>query len=226
MKKFSLMLLSGALGFSGCISISTYEQAMKKCRDKSDQYEQLKAQSAALEAKNAELEHTLSEQQEEHQVLKNEISNVRNTYDELVQELKDNIAKGEVSVQETEKGLTVTMGNQILFASGKAELQPKGKQVLTQVAGIIKKATDRLIQVEGHTDNQPIASVLKARFPSNWDLSSARSSSVVRFLQDSGIDPALLVLTAYAENRPIADNVTPQGRQQNRRVEITLIPKK
>ncbi len=225
MRKILLATLVAA-GGSGCISISTYEQAMKRCRDKSDQYDQLKAQSTALEAKNAELEHRVTEQAEEQQVLKSEMSNVRNTYDELVQELKDNIAKGEVSVRETDKGLTVTMGNQILFASGKAELQARGKHVLTQVADIIKKSNERAVQVEGYSDNQPIAAALKARFPSNWDLSSARASSVVRFLEQSGVERSMLVLTAYAENKPVADNSTAEGRAQNRRVEITLIPKK
>lgn len=215
-----LLLPALFLMFSGCISISTYEQRMKTVRSQAAELEAANAKLAALQIRNTDLEKALEGKSEE-------ISNVRGTYEELVQELKDSIASGEVGVSQDEKGLTITMGNQILFASGKSDLQPKGKKVLMQVAGIIKKANDRMIQVEGHTDNQKIVGSLKSRFPSNWDLSAARSASVVRYLQEEGgIDPALLVLTAYAENQPISDNATPQGRQENRRVEIILVPKK
>lgn len=220
-KSFILVFLC----LSGCISISTYEQQMKKYRERADELEQVKAKLGAAETKNSELQSSLREQSEEREVLKSEISNVRNTYDELVQELKDDIANGAVGVKETAKGLTITMGNQILFASGKAGLQPRGKKVLMQVAGVIKKTDNRLIQVEGHTDNLPIATSLKGQFPSNWELSSARSAAVVRFLQEEGkIEPARLVLTAFSEYRPLAENGTSEGRQQNRRVEITLLP--
>lgn len=220
-------ILAILLGFSGCISIATYEKQMKKCRDKSDELEQTKTKLSNSEARNLELEKALEEKEGEHEILKSEMSSMRSTYDELVEELKDNIVSGEVGVQQNDKGLTITMGNQILFASGKSDLQPKGKKVLAQIAGVIKKSKGHLIQVEGHTDNQRIAGPLKARFPSNWDLSAARAASVVRHLQDDGkIDPSLLVLTAFAEYHPLKGNDTREGRQENRRVEITLVPKK
>ncbi len=212
------------VGLSGCVSIATHEQAMKKCRDQEEALSQLRVHATDLETKNTDLNKALYDSQTEHARLQGEMSDVRNTYDELVKQLKDNIANGEISVRQTDKGLTVAMGNEILFASGQAELQQRGKKVLMQVASIINKQTDRLVQVEGHTDNIRIAGGLKKKFPSNWDLSSARAASVVRFLQEKGlIDSSRLILMAFAENHPIADNNTPEGRQQNRRVEITLI---
>ena len=79
--------------------------------------------------------------------------------------------------------------------------------------------------VEGHTDNVPIRNALKAKFPSNWELSTARATSVVRFLQDQGgIDPSKLSATGLSYFRPVAANDTPEGREQNRRIEIVLAP--
>ncbi|MCG3205316.1 MAG: hypothetical protein KCHDKBKB_02035 [Elusimicrobia bacterium] len=221
-----IIIISVLFGLTGCISIGTHERLMKKMRDTSAELEQTQAKLIEVENKNSELRRTLEEESEEHAILQSELSNVRNTYDELIEELKDDIAKGSVGVKETEKGLTITMGNQILFSSGKATLQPHGKKVLTQISNIIKKAEERMIQVEGHTDNQRIVGSLKNQFPSNWELSSARAASVIRFLQlEGGIDPDRLILTAFSEYRPLADNSTAQGRQQNRRVEITLLTK-
>ncbi len=220
-------MLAALLAFSGCISISTHEKQMKKYRDTTAELSQTKSKLDVVEARNMELERALEEKEGDNELLKTEMSSMRSTYDELVQELKDNIVSGDIGVQRNAKGLTITMGNQILFPSGKADLQPRGKKVLGQIAGVIKKSKGHLIEVEGHTDNQRVAGALKTRFPSNWDLSAARAASVVRHLQEEGkIDPSLLVLTAYADNRPLVSNDTPKGRQENRRVEITLVPKK
>jgi len=210
----------------GCISIATHEEQMKKCREVSDHAHQLEHDLTAAQAKNTELESTVEEQEAEHEALKTELTQVRGTYDELIQQLKDDIAKGGVSVHETPQGLVITLDNQILFQSGRAELQAQGKRVLVQVADVLKHVQGHEIQVQGHTDNLKISGALKIRFPSNWELSSARAASVLRFLQDVGkIDPALLVLQAYADQKPVGDNNTVEGRHQNRRVDIVLVPK-
>jgi chemotaxis protein MotB len=82
----------------------------------------------------------------------------------------------------------------------------------------------RPVQVQGHTDDVPISGRLAERFPSNWELSAARAVNVARFLQERGVDPTLLSATGYSEYRPRAGNDTPEGRQQNRRIEILLGP--
>lgn len=207
-----------------CVSIQTYENQMKRCRDNQQRADQFQMQVTALQEKNDQLEKDLSTQSEEKQKFEGEMTDVRNTYDELVQELKDDIAKGDVDVQETGDGLTIMMGNKILFESGKASLLPKGKKVLSQIAGILLKVKGKYIQVEGHTDNLAIAPALKGAYASNWELSAVRAGSVVRTLEKAGIDPSLLILTGYGQTRPVGDNKTKDGRQQNRRVEIHLIP--
>ena len=84
---------------------------------------------------------------------------------------------------------------------------------------------DKAIRVEGHTDNVPIAPSLRVRFATNWELSTARATAVVRYLQDkAGIAPDHLIASGYGEYRPLSPNTTPEGRAQNRRIEIVLVP--
>jgi len=120
--------------------------------------------------------------------------------------------------------LTMTMVDKILFASGSAQIHKEGRAVLDKVDSILKDVKDKRIQIEGHTDNKAIVSSLKKKFPTNWELSTARATEVVKYLQEHGIDPGLLSATGYAENQPIASNDTEEGRQKNRRIEIVLLP--
>ena len=115
------------------------------------------------------------------------------TYEDLQKKLKKEIQEGQVQIKEMKDRLTVTMVDQILFPSGSAEVGKKGKAVLDKVVSILKDVKDKRIQIEGHTDNVPIVSSLKKRFPTNWELSTARATEVVRYLQENGgIDPHLL----------------------------------
>jgi len=114
--------------------------------------------------------------------------------------------------------ISFRISDEILFPSGEAELTDEGLDVLGQLVPVLQASPHR-ITVEGHTDNVPIAT---ERFPSNWELSTGRATRVVRFLQAQGIDAPRLQATGLAETRPIADNATPEGRAQNRRVELVL----
>lgn len=116
------------------------------------------------------------------------------------------------------------MVEKILFDSGSAEIKKEGKKVLDRVVEILKNVKDRQINIEGHTDNVPISPRLAQKFPTNWELSTARATNVVRYLQEKGIDPALLSATGYAEYRPVSPNDTEEGRAKNRRIEIVLVP--
>jgi chemotaxis protein MotB len=121
--------------------------------------------------------------------------------------------------------LTMTMVDKIIFPSGSAEISKAGKKVLDKVVSILKDVKDKRIQVEGHTDNVPIVSDLKNKFPTNWELSTARATEVVRYLQETGgIEPQLLSATGYASYQPVAPNETDAGRHKNRRIEIVLLP--
>ncbi|RME37313.1 MAG: chemotaxis protein MotB [Deltaproteobacteria bacterium] len=153
------------------------------------------------------------------------IAKMKNTYDALVGKLEEEIKRGEITISELQGRLTVNMVERILFDSGSAEIKPGGLKVLARVGEILRNVQDKDIMVEGHTDSVPISSRLRDRFPSNWELSSARAASVVHFLQDkAGIPGERLAIVGYGPYRPVADNDTPEGREQNRRIQIVLVP--
>ncbi len=146
------------------------------------------------------------------------------TYQDLQKKLEKEIQEGQVQITEMKNRLTMTMVDKIIFPSGSAEISKEGKKVLDKVVSILKDIKDKRIQVEGHTDNVQIVSSLKKRFPTNWELSTARATEVVRYLQEGGIDPHALSATGYAEYMPVAPNDTEEGRHKNRRIEIVLLP--
>jgi chemotaxis protein MotB len=121
--------------------------------------------------------------------------------------------------------LKVTFIDKILFNSGSAKINPEGMELLARLAGSLRQNTNQNIIVHGHTDNVQIRSDLRAKYPSNWELSAARSAAVVRYLTDkAGVEPQRLVASGYSFYRPLASNETEAGRQQNRRIEIVLAP--
>ncbi len=117
-----------------------------------------------------------------------------------------------------EDSVSFRFDDDVLFDVGAAELQPAGAAAINQLLPILR-ATDARMSVEGHTDNVPIST---AQFPSNWELSSARASSVVRHLVGQGIAPDRMRAIGYGDTEPIARNNTAEGRAMNRRVEITI----
>jgi chemotaxis protein MotB len=97
--------------------------------------------------------------------------------------------------------------------------------VLKKVGAILGEVKDKEIRIEGYTDNVPIGENLRKRFPTNWELSTQRATNVLRFLEEqAGVDGARLSAVGYGPFRPLADNQTPEGRAQNRRIEIVLVP--
>ena len=152
------------------------------------------------------------------------IANVKNTYDSLVTELKQEIKEGEIQITQLKDKLTVNMVDKVLFDSGSAVIKRNGKKVLNRVAEILKPIADQQIKVEGHTDNVPIGAGLAGKFPSNWELSTARATTVVRYLQEQGVNPGILGAEGYAEFQPVAPNDTDEGKAKNRRIEIVLVP--
>lgn len=143
---------------------------------------------------------------------------LRNKAKEITEALAPLVQQGQVRVTEGALGITVEINASVLFDSGEARLQLPAIRALTAV-GKILATTDFPITVEGHTDNAPINTLL---FPSNWELSGARAASVVRLFVETGVDARRLTATGYAEQRPVADNATIEGRQRNRRVAINM----
>lgn len=129
------------------------------------------------------------------------------------------IAQGLVDVQVGDGFVEIAIRSDILFASGSAQLATESQPVIRQLADVLRMFPNS-IQVKGHTDNVPIA---KGSYPSNWELSAARSASVVHMLVEGGIDPRRLAVVAYGEFRPVLPNTTPDGRNANRRVVLTIL---
>jgi flagellar motor protein MotB len=142
----------------------------------------------------------------------------------LEDRLKQEIADKEVKVQMLEKGLVITFVSEVLFDSGKAKIKTEANSSLDKVARILKENVPDLdIGIEGHTDNVPIK---VSGWKSNWELSSARAISVLHYLVDKkGIAPERVAAIGYGEYRPVASNDNKDGRKQNRRVEIVILPK-
>jgi chemotaxis protein MotB len=159
----------------------------------------------------------------ERQAREARLAEVQGTYDELVGKLEEEIQRGEVKISELKGKLTVNVVDKILFDSGKASLKSAGLRVLKQIGDVLKTAADKDIQVEGHTDNVSISGTLAQKYPTNWELSTARAATVLHFLQDKvGIPGERLSAVGYGEYNPITSNRTAEGRAHNRRIQIVL----
>lgn len=220
------------LAASGCFLVpeSTYKSVLKERADCQQETKELKAANSDLSSKVEELERTVERLKTQFANLKveksAEVERVSKSYENLVAELKGEIDRGEVKIQELAGKLTVNMMAKILFDLGKTEVKPAGKEVLDRIGPVLKRAVDKEIRIEGHTDSLAIHGTLARRFPTNWELSTARATNVVRYLQEEiGIEPERLVSVGYAWYRPVATNSTEEGRQQNRRIEIVLSPR-
>ncbi|HLG18964.1 MAG TPA: OmpA family protein [Bdellovibrionota bacterium] len=154
-----------------------------------------------------------------------ELEEKTKTYEDLMSSLKDEINSGKVKISEMEGRLTVNMIDKILFSSGSAQIQDEGRAALKKVADVLKGVKDKRIVVEGHTDNVQLGPSLQKRFPTNWELSTARATSVVKFLTGAGVPATNMAAAGFSEFSPVASNLTPEGKQQNRRIEIVLTPK-
>ena len=183
---------------------------------------ELRQQVAELKVENSKLKDELSELQKAKE---EKVKEVSGTYENLLANMKNEIAQGQVTISELKGKLTVNMEAAILFDSGKADVKPEGMDILNKMVETLKKVSDKAIRIEGHTDALQITGALARTFPTNWELSAARAINVTKFMQQQGIDPRNLSAAAYAEHKPVADNSNKEGRAKNRRIEITLVAK-
>ncbi len=144
------------------------------------------------------------------------------TYQQLNQSLQTEVNANQVQIRQLKNRLEVTMVNAILFPEGGWELNSQGKQELNKAIPALQGVAGKQIVIEGYTDDLIIVRPLSDRFPTNWDLSAARAISVVRYLVDQGTDPNELSAVAFGKYHPIASNATPEGRAQNRRINIVI----
>jgi chemotaxis protein MotB len=155
-----------------------------------------------------------------------ELTRLARTHDDMVESMKKEIAAGEITITRIADRLSVKIVDRILFPSGEAAVGDDGQKVLERVGQVLASAKDKTIRIEGHTDNVPIGKPLQTRFPSNWELSAARATTVARVLQEATkMEPAAFEAVGLGEYHPIGDNRSAKGRAQNRRIEIVLYPR-
>ena len=147
----------------------------------------------------------------------------REAMKKLAQELSATLAplvkEGKVRVTQNSLGVTVEINASVLFDPGQARLTRESDKAL-RALGVLLKNDSHAVQVEGHTDDTKIANTL---FPSNWELSSVRASSVVRLFIDTGVAPSRLTAVGHGPNRPVAANDTAEGKARNRRVAVLIL---
>jgi len=144
-------------------------------------------------------------------------------YQALIEGLKNEMHSKEITISQFQERLKIELVNQVLFGNGSTQITSSGQQVLSHVATVLKDLKENFIFVIGHTDCVPIGQDLLPLFPSNWELSSARSASVVRYLVDKGgVDPKRCVVVGRSFYTPQAPNDTEEGRCKNRRAEIII----
>lgn len=146
-----------------------------------------------------------------------EFENLLNAINEFIEE---NELEEMIVANRIEQGVVLVLPERIFFDPGRADLLSPALPFLDKVAELLGNISNE-VKIEGHTDNVPMNSF---QFPSNWELSAARASRVVRyFIDEHGLDPDRFIATGYADTEPIAPNDTPENRQKNRRVEIIIL---
>ena len=195
----SLVVMSSMM-MSGC-ALNFYKQSPRS-----------KNQIKELEAKISNLEAERMREQKEFEDARRMMET----------KLRDEIKGDKISLRLDEAGLAIILSDDILFDSGKADIKTQADSVLDYLISIINgEVPGKNIGVTGHTDNVPIK---LSGWKSNWDLSTARATNVLCYLENNGVAPKRLSATGYAEHRPIASNNTSAGRAKNRRVEIVILP--
>jgi chemotaxis protein MotB len=207
---------------------NTAQQYRSQLADLQSAHRHLQSQAATLERQNRELTDTLERLTTQTTTLQTEVEKSETLLDlekKIAQQLQEQIAAKNVRIEAIEGKLRVSFVDTILFPSGSAQISAEGQQTLQSVASTLREDTQHEIMVQGHADNVPIGLTLQQRYATNWELSTARATAVVRFLQDRGdLDPQRLSASGFSYYRPLASNDTEEGRRQNRRIDIILVP--
>jgi chemotaxis protein MotB len=246
--RVSLGVIAVAALASGCVSMGAYQKLESAKNDEIETLKQHKAalenqkkaldqQKTAVEQQNTALKQKVATLEQQNAAMQRQVSSLEHhaaalvassqerqkQYEELLKGLSKEVEKGQLQVRQYQNMLAVDLAEQIFFDSGRATLKPSGKEVLKKVGKALKEYENKLIRVVGHTDNVKVARSLQATFPTNWELSVARATNVVRYLQEVGVPPERMIPAGRGEYEPVASNATPGGRQKNRRIEIMLI---
>jgi chemotaxis protein MotB len=205
--------------------VGDLEKSLGECRERADSEQKkcaeaetsIKAMEGNLEATRAELE-TLRAQREQ-------TAKRLAAFRELSAKLKKMIDSGRLDVEVRKGQMMVKLPAEVLFSSGSAELSRDGELALMEVAIALRQLKDRSFMVIGHTDSRPLEAKPDARFGDNWELSTARAVRVTKFMIEAKLPPKNLIAAGQGPHDPVGDNKTSSGRQDNRRIEIVVLPK-
>ncbi len=206
-------------------------QNLEAFEDLSIEYQALAEDAAQLRSSEASLEVKLRGESERLVLSMNNLAQARSevdrltsTYTTLMEDLESEVSSGQIEIEQLREGIRVSVSDDIIFASGSAELDPVGRKVLEKVSSQLVKL-DHSIEVQGHTDDQGLKASLRERFPTNWELAAARAARVTRLMQERGIPGERLRVVSFASYRPMVSNDSADNRSQNRRIEIRLKPR-
>jgi chemotaxis protein MotB len=213
---------------SGCISNKIFQQLVKEnrkiVREKQDLLGDMSLAQKRIEELEIEIKELMMMSRDFKTQREQELATIKKTYNNLIKDLEEEVQTGKIEIEQIRGSLTLSVAEEIFFATGKTDIKPEGQEVLKRIGKILKDIPEKNIRIEGHTDNVPIVSSLREQYPTNWELGAARAVNVVRFFQNNtGIDPLRLSAVSYGQYRPVASNRTKAGRAKNRRVEIILI---
>lgn len=239
MRRIVLLMMVAALLLTSCTSKRRMEKEIAIREDTISQLEaQAEAKDQEIAAKEAEIESKKAEiakNEEELARLQSEIEALGKRQEQQVDQLNSDLQrvlgdlqqKEKLWLQEKEGMSTITMPNALTFASGSANLTDEGKAIIDTIWTVLSKYPDRDVFIEGHTDSIPIGPGLQDRFASNWELSALRAVAVLRYvLTNYEAEAGRLAAVGYGEYRPVATNSTEEGRARNRRVVISVRPRK
>ena len=231
---FSLLIILGILAW-GVYLVWNERQGLLGELDKARQTERelrlatarlavLESEKRALLAVRESLEMNAKLMEVNAQIKDNRLAALEGTYAQLQEQMKAEIAQGDIALSQDGTRLRVDLVDKILFDSGQTRVSRRGANVLARLGSILSKVEGKNIQVLGHTDDRPIRGKLLKRYQSNWELSIARAMTIVRFLEKTGVRPSRLVASGHGQHRPVASNKTAAGRSRNRRIEVLLTP--
>lgn len=208
---------------TGCVTQSKYDLMLAERDELAASNEILRQQSGQLTRQSQRLASVAAGLSQELALRDEEVEQLTREQEELMEELETWVVAGLIKMELLKDGLHLVLSEEILFPTGSDELSDTGREVLTKLVEELEQLPYQ-IAVIGYTDNIPVGPRLAARYPSNWELAGARAASVVRLFQGAGVPAQQLLVISRGESQPIASNDTPEGRAENRRIEVRLRP--
>ncbi len=233
-----ILILSIFYTLTACVSNSTHEALQNKHNKLEQELAESNAKISELEALIAQMEQDLGKASRNKEAMSNSIQHMKDAlqresdrkkevekrlaeFKKLISRFKQLTDAGQLSIQIKDGRMVVVLPSDVLFKSGSARLSAKGTETIWQVANVLKTIPDKQYQIEGHTDNVPIRS---KKYPSNWELASARALNVVGIMIEAGVGKDRISAASFGDTKPVATNDTKDGKALNRRIDVVIVP--